>query len=126
VSRRQYIGLWLGRWGFPVSVGLAALIGLVVGATVAVPVDIPGVALRAAAVYRLEVGGAIFVGLYIATMALVLALQNRGITEVGGIGLRAEELVESRKAVVAQEAALAEITKAMDNVKKRQELEGLE
>ena len=60
--------------------------------TVDIPADIPGVALRAPAVYRLEVGAAIFVGLYLVAMAFVLALQNRGFTEIGTGGIRATSL----------------------------------
>lgn len=65
--------------------------GLVIGTTAAVPAEIPGVALKAAAVYRLEVGGAIFVSLYVTAMAFALSLQNRGFTEIGGNGVRPGE-----------------------------------
>jgi hypothetical protein len=64
-------------------VGGAMVIAALVGARVPVPAEVPGVALQAVAVYRLEVGGAIFVGLYVITMAFVLALQNRAFTEIG-------------------------------------------
>ena len=68
---------WITQWGFATLVGFAAVLGLVVGTTVEVPADIPAVALQAAPVYRMEVGGALFAGLYLVTMAIVLALHNR-------------------------------------------------
>jgi hypothetical protein len=69
---------WIERWGFAMLVGSAMVLGFVVGATVAVPTDIPAIALQAVPVYRLEVGAALFVGLYVVSMAFVLALRNRG------------------------------------------------
>ena len=68
--------MWLERWGFSVLVGAAAMAGLIVGATVAILADVPGVALQAVPVYRLEVSGAIFAGLCVAAPALVLALRG--------------------------------------------------
>jgi hypothetical protein len=46
VRRRQHISIWLARWGFAAVVGLVVVVGLIGGATVALPPDIPGVALR--------------------------------------------------------------------------------
>ena len=54
----------------------AAAIGFATGVTVAVPTEIPSSALQAVPVYRLEVGGALFTGLYIVSMAFVLAFQK--------------------------------------------------
>jgi hypothetical protein len=34
----------------------------------------------------------VFLGLYLATMAFALALQNRGFTEIGSSGIRARDL----------------------------------
>jgi hypothetical protein len=94
------------RWGFATLVGVAVLVGVIVGATVAVPIEIPAVALRSGAVYRLEVGGAIFVGLYFVAMAFVLALRNRGFTEIGTDGIRAESMEEVPRSLLTQERAL--------------------
>ena len=72
---------------------LAAIaVGLIGAVTVRLPADVPAVALQAAVVYRVEVGAAVFVGLYGATMAFALALQNRGFTEIGSGGIRARGL----------------------------------
>jgi hypothetical protein len=87
-------------------VGAAITVGFIVGATVAVPAALPAVALRAAAVYRLEVGSAISLGLYLAAMAFVLALRNRGFTEFGTGGVRAQDLNGMTEAMRVQERSL--------------------
>ena len=74
-----------------VVAGLAASAYLTM--SVRVPDSIPDYALQAAAVYRLEVGAACFVVLYLAAMAFFLALEGRGIAELGTRGLRATEVV---------------------------------
>ena len=109
---------WLERWGFATLVGSAVVLGLIVGVTVAVPADIPTIALRAAPVYRLEVGGALFTGLYLASMAFVLALRNRGFSEIGTGGVRVHDLgrvpelaVADRRAIDDLEAVIAELRK---------------
>jgi hypothetical protein len=110
---------WSARWGFAAMVGAAVVASLFAGVTVAVPTDIPAIALQAPAVYRLEVGGAIFVGLYVVTMAFVLALQNRAFTEIGTGGVRAQSLSDLPGTLMAQEAALNVLLEVVD------ELEGL-
>jgi hypothetical protein len=97
---------WLARWGFAVAVGIAIGVGLLVGITVHIPAAIPNVALQAAAVYRLEVGGAIFVGFYLAAMAFVLALRNRGFTDIGTAGVRVRSLDGVPEALRAQEISV--------------------
>ena len=58
-----------------------------------VPAPVPSFALQAAAVYRLEVGAACFVVVYLAAMAFFLALDGRGFAELGTRGLRATTVV---------------------------------
>jgi hypothetical protein len=77
MRRRRLFWLLLVRWGFAVLVAVAIAIGLLVALTVAPPPDVPAVALQAPIIYRVEVGAAVFLGLYLATMAFALALQNR-------------------------------------------------
>jgi hypothetical protein len=116
MNRRQEIASWLSRWGFAALIGVAALVGLGVSATVSIPAEIPGVALQAAPVYRLEVGGAIFVGLYLAAMSFVLALQNRAFTELGTNGIKARSLRDLPSSLLKQERALtvlSEVVRAM-------------
>jgi hypothetical protein len=50
-------------------------------------------------VYRVEVGAAVFFGLYLATTAFAFALHNRAFTEVGTDGFKAQDLaaVEEEK-----------------------------
>jgi hypothetical protein len=105
------------RWGFAVLVGCAAVLGSMVALTVAVPMDVPAVALQAAPVYRLEVGGALFGGLYLASMAFVLALRNRGFTEIGTSGVRAHDLGHLPEAIVADRLALDELAAAAAELK---------
>lgn len=92
---------WISHWGFATLVGAAAVLALIVGTTVAGPTDIPAVALQAAPVYRMEVGGALFAGLYLVAMAIVLALHNRGFSEIGTDGVRAHDLGRLPEAVAA-------------------------
>lgn len=74
-------------------------------ASVQIPEPVPDFALQAAAIYRLEVGGASFVVLYLAAMAFVLALDGRGFAELGTKGLRPTEVVQAAN---EQEVTLAE------------------
>ena len=99
MRRRRLFGLLLIRWGFAGLVAVAIAIGLVAAFTVTPPMDVPAVALQAPVIYRVEVGAAVFFGLYLATMAFVLALQNRGFTEIGAGGIRARELAEASQAL---------------------------
>jgi len=73
---------------------LADLIGSAyLAASARVPDPVPDFALQAASVYRLEVSAASFVVLYLATMAVFLALDGRGFAELGTRGVRATEVV---------------------------------
>lgn len=104
MSRRRLFELLLVRWGFALLVAVAIAAGLIAAATVDPPTDVPSVALKAPVVYRVEVGAAVFLGLYLATMALALSLQNRGFTEIGGGGIKAQDLA----AVSREEAVFAD------------------
>lgn len=113
---------WFARWGFAALVMVAAIAGLAVGTTVVIPPNLPSVALQATALYRLEVGGATFAGLYVIAMALVLALQNRAFTEIGTGGMRATSLVS--KTLAAEQASLETLMHTVDRLKERQQEEG--
>jgi hypothetical protein len=58
-------------------------------ATIPLPAAVPDYALQASPVYRLEVGAACFVVVYLAAMAFFLALDGRGFAEFGTRGLKA-------------------------------------
>jgi hypothetical protein len=88
---RSIIG-WAARWGFAVLVGLAMVTAVCVAWTVELPAEIPSFALQAAAVYRLEVGAAVFAAAYLGAMALVLALNNRAFSEIGTSGVKAHDV----------------------------------
>lgn len=83
----------LRTFGFPLLVVLDLAGSAYLVASVRVPTTVPDYALRAAAVYRLEVGAACFVVLYLAAMAFFLALDGRGFIELGGKGLRTEQII---------------------------------
>lgn len=83
---------WLGRWGFATLVTGGGVGALVVVWNVDLPPEIPGFALHAAPIYRLEIGGAVFAVAYFAALALVLALNNRAFTEVGTSGVKAQDI----------------------------------
>lgn len=87
-------------------VAVAIIVGVIAAMTVSLPADIPAVALRAAVVYRVEVGAAVFFGFYLATMALVLAMHNRGFTEIGSGGIRAQDLAAASDGLIAESAAM--------------------
>jgi hypothetical protein len=92
MRRRILIQLLAVRWGFAAMVAVAIIVSVVAAVTVAPPSNLPSVALGAMPVYRVEVAAAVFFGFYLATMALVLAMHNRGFTEIGSGGVRAQEL----------------------------------
>jgi hypothetical protein len=97
-------------------VGVAAAIGLLVAAKVAIPPAIPGIALQAEPVYRLEVGGALFIGLYLVAMAFVLALRNRAFTEIGTGGMRARSLGDLPTTLRTHERALKGLLEVLDEI----------
>jgi hypothetical protein len=97
---------WVARWGFAAMVAAATTIAFVVAVTVAIPPEVPNVALQAPALYRAEVGGAIFICLYLASVAFVLALRNRGFTEIGTAGVKANRLDGLPEAVEELERSL--------------------
>ncbi len=111
--------IWLVRWGFATMVAVAAVIGVAVGATVAIPAEVPAIALQAGPVYRLEVGGAIFIGLYLLATALGLALQNRAFTEFGTGGVRARSLRDLPTTLREHERALEVLTNLVYEPKDR-------
>jgi uncharacterized membrane protein len=102
------------RWGFAVMVGVAISAGIAAGVTVATPADVPSIALRAVPVYRVEVGAAVFFGLYLAAMALVLAMHNRAFTELGSGGVRAQDLAVA-EGVYLEETVLELIDEIHDS-----------
>ncbi|HEX5527802.1 MAG TPA: hypothetical protein VFX44_11490 [Solirubrobacterales bacterium] len=99
---------WFRNLGFPILVLAALVASGYLAATARDPDPVPSFALQAAAVYRLEVGGACFAAFYLAAMALALALDGRGFAELGTRGLRAAEVVRSTN---EQEVSLSEQTK---------------
>jgi hypothetical protein len=63
--------------------------------TASLPAAVPDFALQATTVYRLEVGAACFIVIYLAAMALFLALDGGGFTEFGTRGLKAAQIIRA-------------------------------
>jgi hypothetical protein len=118
--RRELFGLLLVRWGFAAVVAAAIAIGFAVAVSATPPADIPTLALRATAVYRVEVGAAVFFGLYLATMAFALALQNRGFTDIGTGGIRARDLAAVSEDAVAEDVSMELLSEVMGEVRELQ------
>ncbi len=109
---------WLARWGFAVLVAFGALGSVLVAATVATPAEIPGFALQATPVYRMEAGAATFLGFYLLAMALVLSLHNRGFTEIGMRGISARDLGGNARhqAINEQMGVIRKMEKAIEEM----------
>lgn len=81
--------------------------------TVEVPEPVPDFALRAAEVYRLEVGAAFFVAFYIATLTFLLALSGRGFAEIGTTGLKVSKVLKRSEVGLRQQRDIDRHTRAM-------------
>jgi hypothetical protein len=92
-------------------VGAAIAAAAFIAWKVTVPDPVPNFALKAAAIYRIEVGAAAFLGLYLISMAFALALNNRGFSEIGMSGLKAQDLANR-----GQQLTLEEHEKALESV----------
>jgi hypothetical protein len=117
MSRRKLFGLLCIRWGFAILVLAAIAVGLFAAVTVSPPADVPAAALQAVVIYRVEVGVAVFFGLYLATMAFALALQNRGFTEIGSAGIRARGLTAASEEAAAEREDVDLIIDLVDEVR---------
>lgn len=100
---KDSVRAWVERWGFATMVGLAALVAAGVGWKVEVPPEVPDFALNAAPIYRVEVGAATFLGVYLVAIAFVLALNNRGFSEIGTHGLKARDITKRAQRGTVQE-----------------------
>ena len=114
---RYLLALTVARWGFAALVAAAILAGFVVAMTVSLPTDIPAIALRSVAVYRVEVGTAAFLGLYIAGMAFTLALHNRAFTEIGSAGVKARDLATVSEDAISEAVAAELLEEVMGEVR---------
>jgi hypothetical protein len=101
-SRSGFAG-WVAHWGFAVLVGAAVLAAASVAWKVSVPHPVPNFALNAEAIYRIEVGAAAFLAFYLVEMAFVLALNNRGFSEIGVNGLKAQDMANRAQQDAIQE-----------------------
>jgi hypothetical protein len=124
MGRRRFIELLVVRWWFAATVAAAIAIGLIAAIVVPPPSDLPTVALRAMPVYRVEVGAAVFSGLYLATMAFALALHNRAFTEIGTSGVKAQEVAAAVEESVYFEGLATELMEEVSSLQAwRKEIE---
>jgi hypothetical protein len=116
-SDRKLIA-WIAQWGFAILVTLGIVAAVYVAWKVHVPAKVPDFALKAEAIYRIEVGAATFLGLYLVTMAFVLALNNRGFSEIGVNGLKAQDMANKAQqdAIQSHEDSLEILGEMVDDV----------
>ncbi|HWN73129.1 MAG TPA: hypothetical protein VNN15_04910 [Solirubrobacterales bacterium] len=121
---KERAGRWTGQHAFAIAVGLAALVAAYLAWSAVVPQQVPDFALRAKPVYRAEVGAAVFLGQYLVIMAFVLALNNRGFSEIGVKGLKADEMgSRNRQGVVEEhEQSLSDLWEVTDEFANSTEL----
>src|ERR1044072_7567761 len=114
----RHVNSWVARWGFAVLVGAVTLAAVYVAWKVHVPPKVPDFALRAAPVYRIEVGAATFLGLYLVTVTFVLALNNRGFSEIGVTGLNAQAMANKAQqdAIQSHEKSLEILGAMVDEI----------
>lgn len=99
---------WLRRWGFAALVAMGAALSAYAAWRVDIPQPIPDFALQSEAIYRVEIGAGTFLGLYLVAMAFVLALNNRGFSEIGVNGLKAQDMANraQQTAIQSQEESI--------------------
>lgn len=107
--------LWPERYGFAFLVVVAFACGSFLAGSVEIPEPVPTFALQAKEIYRLEVGVAFFAVLYVAAMALLLALSGRGFAEVGTKGLKVARIVIRSDVTLRQQRQVDNQTRAMLN-----------
>lgn len=108
---------WAARWGFAVLVGFGVIGAMGVAWATEPPSEVPSFALRAAAVYRLEFGAAVFAAIHLIAMALVLALNNRAFSEIGTGGIRAQDVSgEQRQTYQGQQRQLDSVVRAVSEL----------
>lgn len=98
---------FIGDWGFAFLVAVVALGAGFLAWKVTVPHPVPAVALDAESVYRVEVGGAAFIALYIVVLFLVLALNGEGPRQLGTGGFKTGRIVrQTNQAVRDQDQSI--------------------
>jgi peptidoglycan hydrolase CwlO-like protein len=90
---------------------LSIVAAAVVAVEVSVATPVLRFALQAAVIYRVEIAAAAFLGLYLVAMAFALALNNRGFSEIGMSGLKAQDLAQR-----GQQRTFTEHEKALESV----------
>lgn len=112
---------WMARWGFATLVTVGFIAAACAASTVQPLAEVPSFALQAAPVYRLEVGAAVFVGIYLASMALVLALNNRAFSEVGMSGFKAQDIGRATQAqtIRVQQRELADLAQIVARLQEK-------
>jgi hypothetical protein len=91
--RVDQVKKWLKNFGFALLVLVALGLGVRAGLRCSVPDPVPDFALKSIDIYRVEVGAGCFIAFYLAATAFVLALNGRGVTEIGREGLKTKEFV---------------------------------
>jgi hypothetical protein len=117
-TRSKGIVAWVAQWGFAILVALGVLASAYLAWKAPVPAPVPDFALKAPAIYRIEIGAGAFLGLYLVTMAFVLALNNRGFSEIGVNGLKAQDMANKAQqdAIQSHEDSLEILSGMVDDI----------
>ena len=107
------------NYGFAFLVLLGLACASYLAGSAAVPEPVPDLALNSPEIYRLEIATAFSVILYLATMAVVLALRGEGFAEFGTRGLKAATVI-GPTAREQQEASSRQL-KLVDEAERRME-----
>ncbi len=101
---------WMINYGFAGLVLLAFAGGVIVAQQTEVPPagELPGLAFGSQALYRNEVGGVSFVFYYVVVLLFVMALNGRGMTQIGPKGVRDGKVVnkETQGTIKGQEKSI--------------------
>jgi len=98
------------RYLFPTLVAVDGLLAVVAGIGAAPPADVPSYALDSAIVYGAEVGLALFFAGYLATAAVVLAIEGRTLGKISTSGI---ELPHDLPATMAKQQEFTEALEAI-------------
>jgi hypothetical protein len=85
---------WVRSYGFATLVLLAIAAAVFLAIRTEVPEPVPDFALRATAIYRIEVGLCSFLGFYLVCLLFVSALNGRGVTQFGREGVQVQQIVD--------------------------------
>jgi hypothetical protein len=111
----QAVKSWLVNYGFATLVFLAIGGGAAIAWQTEVPESLPGLAFDSTLLYRVEVGGIVFLIQYLMILAFVLALNGRGFSEIGPKGVKAQKVVNrTQETIKGQEESIEALERNLE------------